>query len=335
MIPAGAATSENPGPGGTPPGRLEAIDLARGAALVAMAVYHFTWDLEHFGYVLPGLTATGGWKLFARAIASTFLFIAGISLVVGHGERIRLRPFLRRTATVAGSALAITIATRLLFPSSFVFFGILHHIAVAGLVGLAVLRLPASVLAALALVAFIIGNGWQSPAFDPRAVAWIGFSQSVPRSNDFVPLFPWLAASLSGMAAWKAATGFGLAGRLRAIRARGLLRPLSAAGRHSLLIYLLHQPILFGLVALAAMIAPPAPVAPETRFTAACARSCEPLRPVEFCMRYCACALGAIAASGKLQALLDGDDEDARIGMERISSQCTAETDALLQDTPQ
>ncbi|MFZ1682192.1 MAG: heparan-alpha-glucosaminide N-acetyltransferase, partial [Rhizobiaceae bacterium] len=250
MTPAGAATSEIPGSGGAPPGRLEAIDIARGAALVAMAVYHFTWDLEHFGYAIPGLTASGGWKLFARAIASTFLFIAGISLVIGHGERIRLRPFLRRTATVAGAALAISIVTWLLFPGSFVFFGILHHIAIAGVVGLAVLRLPASVLAALALVAFIIGNGWQSPVFDPRPAAWIGFSQSAPRSNDFVPLFPWLAASFLGMAAWKAAAAFGLSSRLAAIRAGGVLRPLAAAGRHSLLIYLLHQPILFGLVAL-------------------------------------------------------------------------------------
>ena len=52
--------------------RIDAIDIARGIALLAMAIYHFTWDLEFFGYAEPGLTAVGGWKLFARAIASSF-----------------------------------------------------------------------------------------------------------------------------------------------------------------------------------------------------------------------------------------------------------------------
>ena len=70
------------------PRRIEWLDVARGAALIAMAVYHFTWDLEFFGYVLPGTTGFGAWKLFARCIASSFLFLVGISLVLagrGHG----------------------------------------------------------------------------------------------------------------------------------------------------------------------------------------------------------------------------------------------------------
>ena len=66
--------------------RIEAIDLARGIALVAMAVYHFTWDLEFFGYLEPRTTAVGGWKLFARVIASSFLFLVGVSLVRGRND---------------------------------------------------------------------------------------------------------------------------------------------------------------------------------------------------------------------------------------------------------
>ncbi|WP_273795314.1 heparan-alpha-glucosaminide N-acetyltransferase domain-containing protein, partial [Brucella intermedia] len=49
--------------------RLGRIDIARGIALITMAVYHFGWDLEFFGYMAPGTTAHGGWKLFARCIA--------------------------------------------------------------------------------------------------------------------------------------------------------------------------------------------------------------------------------------------------------------------------
>ncbi|TKB32225.1 MAG: DUF1624 domain-containing protein, partial [Mesorhizobium sp.] len=60
--------------------RIVAIDVARGVALLAMASYHFTWDLEFFGYADPGLTAFGWWKFYARCIASTFLFLVGVSL---------------------------------------------------------------------------------------------------------------------------------------------------------------------------------------------------------------------------------------------------------------
>src|SRR5690606_2738746 len=107
--------------------RLEAIDVARGLALVAMAIYHFAWDLEFFGYVPHAMTAQGGWKLLARCIASSFLFLVGVSLFLGHARGIRWRPFLRRLAMVAGAAAAISLVTWLAVPGGLIFFGILHQ----------------------------------------------------------------------------------------------------------------------------------------------------------------------------------------------------------------
>ncbi|MCF3639770.1 DUF1624 domain-containing protein, partial [Rhizobium sp. TRM95111] len=80
--------------------------MARAMALVAMAIYHFTWDLEFFGYVEPGTAGTGGWKIFARLIAGSFLFLAGLGLVLGHGEGIRWHSFWRRLAKVGAAAAA-------------------------------------------------------------------------------------------------------------------------------------------------------------------------------------------------------------------------------------
>ena len=134
--------------------RIEALDLARGFALAAMAVYHFAWDLEFFGYAPPGMTALGGWKLFARCIASSFLFLVGVSLFLAHAQRIRWPGFLRRLAMVAGAAAAISVATYFAVPGAFIFFGILHQIALASLLGLAFLRLPA--LLTLAVAAAVI-----------------------------------------------------------------------------------------------------------------------------------------------------------------------------------
>lgn len=85
-----------PAPGSRTVSRIDTIDLARGLALVAMAIYHFAWDLEFFGYAEPGLTALPGWKLFARSIASSFLFLVGVSLVLAHGRGIRWKGFWRQ-----------------------------------------------------------------------------------------------------------------------------------------------------------------------------------------------------------------------------------------------
>ena len=70
-------------------GRIVALDLARALALVAMAVFHFTFDLELFGLVQPGTTMLPGWRWLAYLTAGSFLFLAGVSLWLAHGQGIR------------------------------------------------------------------------------------------------------------------------------------------------------------------------------------------------------------------------------------------------------
>ena len=70
--------------------RLGRLDVLRGIALIAMAAYHTGWDFEFFGYLEPGTTGQGAWKLYARIIASTFLMLVGFSLVLGHGRGFRV-----------------------------------------------------------------------------------------------------------------------------------------------------------------------------------------------------------------------------------------------------
>src|SRR5688572_20187958 len=84
--------------------RMVLLDALRGLALVAMALYHFVWDLEFFGYVAAGTAGTGGWRMFARLIASSFLFLAGYSLVLGQFPKLRPRAFIIRFAKIAGAA---------------------------------------------------------------------------------------------------------------------------------------------------------------------------------------------------------------------------------------
>src|SRR5690606_8834360 len=115
------------------------------------------------------------------------------------GEGVRWRPFWRRWLMVAASAALITIATWFATPQDFIFFGILHQIALASLIGLAFLRLPAW-LALIAAAAFIyVGNTMRSGIFNPPFLWWVGLSSFIPRANDYVPLFPWFGAVLAGI----------------------------------------------------------------------------------------------------------------------------------------
>ncbi|QYK40291.1 MAG: DUF1624 domain-containing protein [Paracoccaceae bacterium] len=228
-------------------GRIWQLDAARSAALVAMAVYHFAYDLEMFGLVAPGTVLSGGWYWLARGTAASFLFLAGVSLWLAHGGGVAWRPALRRLAAVGGAAAAISAATWFAMPDRWVFFGILHAIAFGSVAGLAVLRLPWPAIAGLAAAVVFIDRQVAAPVFDLAGVQFLGLGTVVPLTVDYVPVFPWFAAVLAGIAAARAAEDAGLWQALRAAPPPGPgLRRLGWPGRHSLAIYLLHQPVLIG-----------------------------------------------------------------------------------------
>lgn len=241
-----AAAEGGNGTGVVPSGqRIAVLDMARTVALVGMAAYHFTYDLEMFGYIPPGTAVSGGFALFARLVAGSFLFLAGVSLWLAHGQGLRWRPFLRRLGMIVLAAGFITAATRYALPDSFIFFGILHAIAFGSVVGLAFLRLPAVLTLAAAAAVVVAKPHLQTGLFDAPWLAWLGLTTWPVRSVDFVPVFPWLAATLAGISVAKVAAAAGLWDTLRG-RMAAAGRILGWPGRHSLAIYLIHQPILIG-----------------------------------------------------------------------------------------
>lgn len=314
--------------------RIEAIDVARGVALLAMAIYHFTWDLEFFGYVEQGTTAFGGWRIFARCIASSFLVLVGVSLFLAHGRGIRWRPFLIRLAMVAGAALAISVATWFLVRPAFIFFGILHEIALASLLGLAFLRLPAIVTPAAAALVIAAPFFARSAFFDHPAGWWLGLSSVDPRSNDYVPIFPWFGAVLTGIAFARFAQSAGLVDRLSTV-ALPHARPLQFIGRHSLAFYLIHQPVLIGLVWSFAQFFPAPTETPEVAFRNACEAQCTAVRDEAFCARYCVCMLDEIEAQGLAGAVFDNEPSDTLSSeLQGLASSCTRSTDRDTEGEP-
>ena len=235
--------------------RIELIDLLRGLALIAMTLFHFGWDLEMFGFADPGFASQPAMVWFARCIASSFLVLVGYSLVLAHTPKIRWPVFWKRMAMVAGAALLITIATFFATPGVFIFFGILHHIALASLFGLLFLRAPAWLtgLATLAVLA-IFANG-RTDFFDAPIWWWTGLNATLPRSTDYVPIFPFFAAVLAGMTIAKCMDNAGGNSKLATFRwSQPPARLLKFIGRHSLIYYLAHQPVMIALLWLVGLV---------------------------------------------------------------------------------
>src|SRR5690606_34901477 len=287
--------------------RIELVDVARGLALAAMAIYHFVWDLDFFGYIDPGTSTTGGWRIVARCIAISFLFIVGVSLHLANRQGFRRQSYIRRLAMILAAAVAITVSTLLATPDAFIFFGILHHIAMASLLGLAFLSLPAVVVVACGLIAGILPYVIVGGIFDHWPLWWIGFSTNVRASSDFVPLFPPSGAVLCGIATAKVAEQAGWTARLAALEWPDRIPVLGWIGKHSLAFYLVHQPILISLVWLFAQVSPPPTPDQGALFLNSCNAECVSFRDEMFCNAYCGCLLDKAQMNGFLDELFTPD----------------------------
>jgi uncharacterized membrane protein len=323
---------------GRKPGRLVWLDIARGTALLAMTSYHLLWDLSTFGYLEPGFPATGWPKIYARTIASTFLFLAGVSLYLAHGNGIRLRSFWKRWAIVAGAAALVTVASYFAIPQGLIHFGILHAIAAASLVGLLFLRVPSLLTFVVALAALLAPNYLRADVFNQPWLWWVGLSTVTRQSFDYVPLLPWLAPFLAGIGIARLAPVLAaLPDRMRqnalGDKPPGRLKAgLAFLGRHSLVFYLVHQPVLISILYGVSLVLP-AQGHPDS-FVKSCTATCLPDANPSFCQLYCQCALDGLEREKLLAPLQSGTMPDAYRGtIDKIRSQCTAEASPALDGT--
>jgi uncharacterized membrane protein len=227
----------------TLPHRLDRLDALRGVAIVWMAIFHFCFDLNYFGFIHQDFYNDPFWTRQRSCIVTLFLLCAGIGQAVALDQGQRWPRFWQRWAQVAGCALLVSIGSYLMFPKSFIYFGVLHGIAVM----LIILRLTAHFgrwLWPLGFVALVLPHVVAHPFFDTRWTNWTGLVTRKPVTEDFVPLLPWLGVMWWGLAAGQ----WILQHRRRWLTdpAPKLGRPLAALGRWSLSFYMLHQPVLIG-----------------------------------------------------------------------------------------
>ena len=233
------------------------VDLLRGWAIVLMVLYHLVYDLNYFA-VYDIDVSSGFWLAVARAAASLFLLLVGLSLTLSHSrekllgkeDRFRLR-LLKRSAWILGLALGITIVTYLFIGKGFIVFGVLHLIGLSLLLAYPFLRLQrASIIFGLLFI--LLGVYLQTTSVGFPWLLWLGLAPAGFYSVDYFPVFPWFGVILVGM---------GLGDRLYPGYRRGItvpdlarspfVRGLAFLGRNSLFIYLVHQPVMIVIMYLA------------------------------------------------------------------------------------
>lgn len=222
--------------------RYDLLDALRGVAVVLMIAFHFCYDLNYFGWAQFALYTDPFWLHSRTFIVTLFVTIAGISLYCANRKGVG-QGFWKREGLLLLCSTLISVGTGYLFGASWIFFGVLHFMLVGSLLG--VLFINAGVLnLILGIVLIVIGNTVTLPLFDQQPWQFFGLMTHKPFTEDYVPLLPWLGVLLVGIglgAQWVKTPV------LHQSLPQPMGRPLLWLGRHSLLVYMVHQPLLFSL----------------------------------------------------------------------------------------
>jgi len=232
----------------TPKARYWEIDALRGVAIILMILFHLSWDLSFLGLARIRMSA-GPWPWFSRIIATMFLTLVGISLTVSYarsGHSQGFRKYLLRGLKVFGYGLVITFVTFLFIAREFVVFGILHLIGVSIVAAYPLLpRERRFVSLGLGVVLVGIGTVLNRQAVTSPRLIWLGVPQLGRPMADWYPMLPWFGLVLASITVGH--TLYPRGERRYAVpdwSGIPVIRELCFLGRHALLIYLAHQPIM-------------------------------------------------------------------------------------------
>lgn len=224
------------------------IDVLRGVAIAMMFHYHFSFDLNHFGFIEQDFYRDPFWINYRTLIVSLFLGLVGVSLSLASQQRFNPRSYFRRLGLLIFFAALVSIGSYIQFADRMIFFGILHFIAVASVLGLAFVRFYwLNLLLGTGLI--ILGSRFQHTFFDQPWLQWLGMMTHKPFTEDYAPLLPWFGVVLLGMFVGKLVFEKHPQLWLQNWHHHDpLSRSLSFAGKHGLIIYMLHQPVFMGLL---------------------------------------------------------------------------------------
>ena len=230
--------------------RYNFIDLIRGIAIINMVLYHLLYDLDYiFGddiYLFSTIYA----HLWQNLIAMTFIITSGISYNFGSKN-------IKKFIILLICASIISIISYIFMYDEFIAFGIIHFFAFATLFLIIFESILNKINSYIGLVfsalLFIstkfITNGYliipsgkyylPEKLYEYSFLFWAGFPKNNFVSSDYFPLIPWLFLFLMGFYLGRIVLSSNIKTKKKSIN------PINIIGRYSLLIYMIHQPIIF------------------------------------------------------------------------------------------
>lgn len=230
------------------------IDFIRGIAIIMVIFFHILIDLNFFDIykinVFSGVTLP-----IAYTVATTFLLLVGMSLTLKFSKikyvlskKEKQSKIILRGLKIFGIGLLITLGTWLYLEKGFIIFGVLHCIGISIILSIPFLTFRVQNLV-LGSVFIFLGIILKSFTFDFYWLAWLGFKPTAFYTVDYYPLLPWFGVVLIGIFLGNSLYPEGK--RRYAIKDHSTIKILSFfcfLGRHTLIIYLVHQPIIVGII---------------------------------------------------------------------------------------
>ncbi|MBN2111406.1 MAG: DUF1624 domain-containing protein [Methanosarcinaceae archaeon] len=233
------------------------LDVFRGIAIILMVTYHFFFDLFYLGIYETDIHS-GVLHFIGRSAAIVFIFLVGLSLTLSYsrtrlseGGRQNLFPkFLKRGAAIFSWGLVITFVTGTLLERGMIVFGILHLIGISIIFAYPFLKFRSRPLI-VGLSILFTGFFTEGAYVDFPWMLWLGLKPFGFYTLDYFPLIPWFGLVLLGVFAGNTLyAGYQRRFRICDCENKTVALVLGHLGKRSLLIYLVHQPVIVGLLVL-------------------------------------------------------------------------------------
>ena len=222
------------------------IDLLRGVAIVLMVIFHFSYDLTVFGWADFSTSKDIQWRILRTFIVSCFLLAVGMSSFLAYQKPFNKIKLVKAVGKLFFVSLLITVGSIIMHPSSWVYFGIIHFITLALPISVLFVRTP---YVALGFGTLCITGYWFGILNLQPIWQWSVLYLGIPkRTVDLVSFFPWIGVVLLGV--------FVMHKELFYIKIKPnlMFNKMVFLGQHSLIIYLIHQPILYSFFCLTDVI---------------------------------------------------------------------------------
>ncbi len=232
------------------------LDMIRGFALIFMILLHLVWDLDYFGIFKLNT------QFYQSNVVVQVLFFSIVGVcqslksdkepLTDDQRRAKTWKIAKRGLYILGLGMIISLVTFIIMPDRPIFFGVLHCIGLSILLSIPLIRLreKAILVAVPCIIAGIVLGHIvvQNPSY-LQLIIGLHQADIMNHTIDYFPILPWFGVSMLGVAVgsmlYKNNTR---QFRFPDLSSTTLTKFCSWCGRHTLSIYLLHQPVIAGVL---------------------------------------------------------------------------------------